>query len=322
MRFVKLLAIVLVSGALVLADIPEAPAAYPDKPITVIVPFGAGGAYGRLGRKMGADLEKKLGVPVVVKNNPGAGGRKGAVVLFKSKPDGYTIGFVHFVSFQSNEILRGKKASIDYNKFKIILKLTDAKQFVFVNKKSPIKSLADFKKAGRPIKFATTGVGAVTWVEANALGATLGFPVKFVTGYRTSPRRPWRLRGATPRRAPGGTVHVRNVLDDLRLLAFIADKKDPNLPDVPTTTELGLPQLSVLGVRASWPRRRGRPTTSCRSSARRCRRSWTTRVQGVGPEGGVLPQSRRSRRDLEGAPGQRQDHGRAQASPEEEVARA
>lgn len=248
MRFVKLLAIVLVSGALVLADIPEAPAAYPDKPITVIVPFGAGGAYGRLGRKMGADLEKKLGVPVVVKNNPGAGGRKGAVVLFKSKPDGYTIGFVHFVSFQSNEILRGKKASIDYNKFKIILKLTDAKQFVFVNKKSPIKSLADFKKAGRPIKFATTGVGAVTWVEANALGATLGFPVKFVTGYKNLPKAALAVARGDAEAGAGGYVHVRNVLDDLRLLAFIADKKDPNLPDVPTTTELGLPQLSVLGV--------------------------------------------------------------------------
>ena len=248
MHLVKLLAIALVSGALVLADVPEAPAAYPDKPITIIVPFGAGGAYGRLGRKMGADLEKKLGVPVVVKNNPGAGGRKGAVVLFKSKPDGYTIGFVHFVSFQSNEILRGKKASIDYNKFKIILKLTDAKQFVFVNKKSPIKSLADFKKAGRPIKFATTGVGAVTWVEANALGATLGFPVKFVTGYKNLPKAALAVARGDAEAGAGGYVHVRNVLDDLRILAFISDKKDPNLPDIPTTTELGYSQLSVLGV--------------------------------------------------------------------------
>lgn len=248
MLLVKLLAIALVSGALVLADVPEAPAAYPDKPITIIVPFGAGGAYGRLGRKMGADLEKKLGVPVVVKNNPGAGGRKGAVVLFKSKPDGYTIGFVHFISFQSNEILRGKKASIDYNKFKIILKLTDAKQFVYVNKKSPIKSLDDLKKAGRPIKFATTGVGAVTWVEANALGATLGFPVKFVTGYKNLPKAALAVARGDAEAGAGGYVHVRNVLDDLRMLAFIADKKDPNLPDVPTTTELGLPQLSVLGV--------------------------------------------------------------------------
>ncbi len=248
MLLVRLFAVVLVSGALVLADVPEAPAAYPDKPITIIVPFGAGGAYGRLGRKMGADLEKKLGVPVVVKNNPGAGGRKGAVVLFKSKPDGYTIGFVHFISFQSNEILRGKKASIDYNKFKIILKLTDAKQFVYVNKKSPIKSLADLKKAGRPIKFATTGVGAVTWVEANALGATLGFPVKFVTGYKNLPKAALAVARGDAEAGAGGYVHVRNVLDDLRMLAFIADKKDPNLPDVPTTTELGLPQLSVLGV--------------------------------------------------------------------------
>lgn len=255
MHLTRLLAIGLVAAALVLAHAPETPAAFPEKPITIIVPFGAGGAYGRLGRKMGADLEKKLGVPVVVKNDPGAGGRKGAVVLFKSKPDGYTIGFVHFISFQSNEILRGKKASIDYNKFAIILKLTDAKQFVYVNKKSPIKSLADLEKAGRPIKFATTGVGAVTWVEANALGATLGFPVKFVTGYKNLPKAALAVARGDAEAGAGGYVHVRNVLDDLRMLAFIADKKDPNLPDVPTTTELGYPQLSVLGV----PRIMGAP---------------------------------------------------------------
>ena len=255
MYLTRLLTIGLLAAALVLAHAPETPAAFPEKPITIIVPFGAGGAYGRLGRKMGADLEKKLGVPVVVKNNPGAGGRKGAVVLFKSKPDGYTIGFVHFISFQSNEILRGKKASIDYNKFEIILKLTDAKQFVYVNKKSPIKSLADLKKAGRAIKFATTGVGAVTWVEANALGATLGFPVKFVTGYKNLPKAALAVARGDAEAGAGGYVHVRNVLDDLRMLAFIADKKDPNLPDVPTTTELGYPQLSVLGV----PRIMGAP---------------------------------------------------------------
>ncbi len=248
MRLARLLTIALASGALALANAPETPAAYPDGPITIIVPFGAGGAYGRLGRKMGADLEEKLGVPVVVKNNPGAGGRKGAVVLFKSKPDGYTIGFVHFVSFQSNEILRGKKASIDYNRFKVILKISDAKQFVFVNKGSTIRSLADFKKAGRAIKFATTGVGAVTWIEANALGATLGFPVKFVTGYKNLPKAALAVARGDAEAGAGGYVHVRNVLDDLRMLAFISDKKDPNLPDVPTTTELGYPQLSVLGV--------------------------------------------------------------------------
>ena len=136
MRLVKLLAISLVSGALVLANAPETPAAYPDKPITIIVPFGAGGAYGRLGRKMGRGPREEARRTRGGQEQPGRGWTQGArVVLFKSKPDGYTIGFVHFVSFQSNEILRGKKASIDYNKFKIILKLTDAKQFVFVNKK-------------------------------------------------------------------------------------------------------------------------------------------------------------------------------------------
>ena len=98
-------------------------------------------------------MEKVLNVPVVIKNTPGAGGRRGSIRLFKSKPDGYTIGFGHFVPFQTDELLLGKKPAIDYRKFAIIYKVSHSRHFVFVNKKSGFKSVKDLKAAGRTIKF-------------------------------------------------------------------------------------------------------------------------------------------------------------------------
>ena len=65
-------------------------AAFPEKPLTIIVPFSAGGGVDGLARALASRLEKELGVPVVVKNEGGSGGRKGSITLFKSPTDGYT----------------------------------------------------------------------------------------------------------------------------------------------------------------------------------------------------------------------------------------
>ncbi len=103
------------------------------------------------------------------------------------EPDGYTIGFSHFIPFLSNEILLDKKPPVDYNKFAVLLQITHSRHFIFLGEKSPFKSRKDLKNAGRPIKFSGTGVGAITWVEGSAVGLTVGFPVSFVTGYRNLP---------------------------------------------------------------------------------------------------------------------------------------
>ena len=103
---------------------------------------------------------------------------------FKSKPDGYTIGWTHFVPFLSDIYLRGKKPTIASSKVAIIYRIAASQFYMFVANRPPYKSLADLKNAGKPIKFASTGSGAITWVQAYALGATVGFPVKFVLGYK------------------------------------------------------------------------------------------------------------------------------------------
>jgi len=210
----------------------EVVAGYPEKPITIIVPFGAGGGFDTLARALAVRLEKELKSTFVVLSRPGAGGRRGSVTLYKSKPDGYTVGFAHYTPFLSDEILLDRKSSINYKKFAVVLKVSQSKHFIFATKNTPYKSLSDLKDAGRPIKFAATGIGAITWVEGSAVGATVGFPVSFVTGYRSLPVAALAAARGDAEAGIGGYTHIRGVLDDIRPLVYLGKERDSNLPDV------------------------------------------------------------------------------------------
>jgi tripartite-type tricarboxylate transporter receptor subunit TctC len=223
-------------------------AEYPDKPITFIVPFGAGSSFDALARKLGERWEKELNVSVVVKPLPGSGGRRGSIRVYKSKPDGYTIGWTHFVPFLSDIYLRGKKPTIDIRKVAIVYQISRSQFYMFVNKKSSYMSLADLKKAGRPLKFASTGIGAITWVQANALGATVGFPVSFVLGYKKLADAALAVAKGDAEAGVGGAVHFRGVQDDLRPLMFFGPARDKFFPDVVSAGELGYAKLTNLGA--------------------------------------------------------------------------
>ena len=249
MKAAKLMAAVLALSAVAVA-LPQPAQAekYPHKPITFIVPFGAGSSFSALARKLGQRWEKELGVAIVVKPLPGSGGRRGAIRIYRSKPDGYTIGWTHFVPFLSDIYLRGKKPTIDIRKVAIIYQIAAGQFYLFVNKKTPYKSLDDLKNAGRTIKFASTGIGAITWVQANALGATVGFPVKFVLGYKKLADGALAVAKGDAEAGVGGAIHFRGVKDDLRPLMFFGPKRDRFYPDVVTAGELGYDNLTQLGT--------------------------------------------------------------------------
>ena len=225
----------------------SAVAKYPEKPITFIVPFGAGSTYSALARKLGHRWEKELGVSIVVKPLPGSGGRRGAIRIYKSKPDGYTIGWTHFVSFLSDIHLRGKKPSIDIKKVAIIYQFSRSQFYMFVNKNSPYKTIDDLKKATSPLKFSSSGIGASSWVQANAMGATIGFPVKFVLGYKKLADAALAVAKGDAVAGVGGAAHFRGVKDEVRPLMFFGPKRDAFYPNVVSAGELGYPKLTNLG---------------------------------------------------------------------------
>jgi len=226
---------------------PAAAEKFPQRPVTIVVPFGVGGAFDTLARKLGERWQRELGVPIVVKSLPGAGGRRGSIEIFRSKPDGYTIGFAHFVPFLADEFLMRRKPTIDMRKFEIIYKIAHDSTFVAVRKDLPFESVHDLAKASRVIKFATTGIGAITWTEANALAGLLKFPIDFVTGYDQLADAMVAVARGDADASLGSPPHFRAVRDDVRLLLFLSPERDPAFPDVPSAGELGLKQLTALG---------------------------------------------------------------------------
>jgi tripartite-type tricarboxylate transporter receptor subunit TctC len=242
------LVIAVISLALISLNAQPAQAAFPDKPINFIVPLGAGGGTDGYVRAIASRLEKVIGVPVAVKNEKGSGGRRGSITLYKSKPDGYTIGLAHFATLIYDETLGDKKNPIDYNKFAAILKVDQALFFISVNKKSPFKSIDDFKKAGRPIKFGASGVGSPSYLFPKAIQKAAGFEASFVTGQKNLVASALAVARGDIDASVGTYTHIRGVLDDLRPIVYISEKRSTILPDVPTIAEAGYPDLGSLDV--------------------------------------------------------------------------
>ncbi len=248
MRTFNISAVVLAAAALTFTGSTPALAEYPDKPIKFIIPFGAGGNFDALARKIGQYWEKDLGVSIVYQSLPGSGGRRGGIRIFKSKPDGYTVGWTHFTPLLADKYLRGKKPAIDVDKVKIVYQISQGQQYIFVAKNGPYHSLADLKKAGRPIKFASTGVGAITWVQAKALAATVGFETSFVLGYKKLTDAAIAVAKGDAEAGVGGARHFRPVKDDLRPLMFFGPKRDRFYPKVPSAGGLGYNKITNLGA--------------------------------------------------------------------------
>ena len=225
-----------------------AQARFPDHAITLIVPFSAGGGFDTLARKLTQPLSKELGVPVVVKNTPGSGGRTGSIELFRSKPDGYTIGFPHMIPFITDHALFGRRPPINYRKFSVIRMVATGNNVLYVAKKSPIKNFDDLKNTKRVLKFTNTGIGSNAWVSMTALSHLANFKASFVFGYRSLVAA---ALGVVRGDADGGVAgyhQLSSMMDEIRAIVYFHDKRSPKFPNAPTVVELGYPKLADLAT--------------------------------------------------------------------------
>jgi tripartite-type tricarboxylate transporter receptor subunit TctC len=222
-------------------------AKYPEKPISVIVPFGPGGGFDVLARSMASRLQNVIGQPVVINNKPGAGGRRGSITIFKSEPDGYTLGFAHFIPFYIDEFILGKKAPIDLKKLEIVKKIAHNHHFFLVNKESKFKTLEECKKATQSLKVSATGV-STPWLAANAVSMEVGFPISLVMGYSSMAPASMAVAKGEADATVAGYVQFQGVIEDLRPLVFLGKKRSGKLPDIPNVIELGYPDIALLGT--------------------------------------------------------------------------
>lgn len=156
---------------------------YPKKKIDWIVPFPPGGGYDMYSRAIAKTLPKYLPnkVNIIVKNVSGAGGRRGAAVLYRSKPDGYTIGILNPLGLATNDFV---KKSTQFNIFEYTYLATCSRGIggILVAAHSKFKSIEDLQKAEK-VKFATGGRGSGSWLSGILVKQIMGVPVHMVSGY-------------------------------------------------------------------------------------------------------------------------------------------
>ena len=150
------------AGALASASSQAQPAAWPNRPIEMIVAYAPGGGTALGARLLARHLEKELGATIVVQNKPGAGGAIGFAELARATPDGYTIGFINTPNLLTIPIER--KSTFTWKSYDLIGNLVDDPGAFTVHQSSNIDSLATLVKYAKAnpgaVTVGTTGVGS------------------------------------------------------------------------------------------------------------------------------------------------------------------
>jgi tripartite-type tricarboxylate transporter receptor subunit TctC len=218
---------------------------YPSRPLRVVVPFSPGGAVDGPMRIIAEQLSKRLGVGVIVDNRPGAGATIGSEAVAKAPPDGYTL----LLASQTNAISATLYPKLAYNAiedFAPVSLIGREPGVVVVHPSLPVKTLQEFiayvKARPGQIDFASSGNGSGQHLFAALLASMTGMKMNHVP-YRGSGQGTTDLIAGTVQMAIPGTAgmvgHIK--AGRLRALAVTGATRSPQLPDVPTVIESGVP---------------------------------------------------------------------------------
>ncbi|NLY28031.1 MAG: tripartite tricarboxylate transporter substrate binding protein [Alcaligenaceae bacterium] len=235
--------------AAVLALPLAAQAAWPEKPVTIIVPAAPGGTTDIAARLLSDRMGKALGTSVVVENRAGAGGIVGAQQLTRAAPDGYTIMMGNIGPNAINYSMY-KELPYKADDFKAITLVISVPNILVVNAESPAKSVQDlvalYKKDPSSITLGSSGTGQSPHLSGELF--------KLRTGMET-PHVPYKGAGPAVSALLGNqfTFMIDNLPSSLpqikggkfRALAITSAERSPELPDVPTMAEAGVPDMVV-----------------------------------------------------------------------------
>ena len=224
---------------LAIAAIP-AFAAYPDRPIKLIVPWAAGGDTDSIYRAFAPHFQKHLGGTVVITNVGGASGTKGAKEAKEAPADGYTVFAVHD-SIHSTYYTG--VADVNYGDFEPVCLVTATPSIVTASPKTPWKDmkslLADAKAKPGQITVGAT-LGSTSHFFPAMVEKAAGIKFKYVSYEGTAPRMNALLGGHIDLAESNLTQKGKADAGELKFLALASDKRNPEIPNVPTLKELGI----------------------------------------------------------------------------------
>ena len=238
------------TGAAAMALLSAGPALaqdYPTKPVHMIVPFAQGGATDQVARLIAAPLEEKLGRPVVVVNQPGAGGAVGLANLARTRADGYTIAIGSDSTLAARPLM--SETGYDSDSFQMIARVVEIPSGVAVRADSPWQSLGDLVEALKSERLTYSGSGVASGPHL-AMAVFLdqqGVEATFVNSDSNQEGMVKLLSGEVDFLTGGGSnfpaMFSESGESDIRVLGLAAGARWPFLPEVPTYKEQGFDYL-------------------------------------------------------------------------------
>jgi len=227
-----------------------ADAAYPTRPIRLVLPFPSGGGTDSLARIMAPKMLELLGQPIVVDNRPGASGNIATDFVARAEPDGYTVLMGFNTSLTMNPSLY-KKLPFDVQRdFKPVTLLASAKYFLVVNETVPVKTLGELvalaKSKPDQLNYSSSGPGSPLHLAAELFKYRTGTQIQHIPYKGGGPATAGILGGEVQLMFGSASAvmpHVRQ--GKLRALAVTSLTRSAVAPDLPTLNELGLTGFDV-----------------------------------------------------------------------------
>ena len=234
------------SASLVLA----AGAQYPNHPVTLVVPFAAGGPTDTVARTLGASMSKALGQTVVIENKLGAGGTIAANYVAQAKPDGYTI-LIHHNGMATAPALYRKLSFDPLKDFEYVSQAVEVPMTMLARKDFPannFQELLSYVKANKDkVSLANAGVGAVSQLCGLLFASQIGVDLTTVPYKGAGPALNDLMGGQVDLLCDQTTQTAPVIRDGNRVKVFgvTTPRRLPSLPDVPTLDEQGLKGFDV-----------------------------------------------------------------------------
>lgn len=217
-----------------------AAAGFPTKPVTVVVPFAAGGGTDIIARTLQAPMAKVLGGDVVVKNTAGAGGTIGAAEVAAARPDGYTLGLLPVGPLTTQTNLR--KLPYGVNSFDYICRVYSAPTVIVAPKAAPYNDLKELfawaKSHPGKLTFAVPGIGSIPHVAGLAVAEAGGFKMEYLPMKGDGPSLKALLDGSAQLFNPSVAFFTANS-DQLKALVLLTDTRLDDVKGVATAKEQG-----------------------------------------------------------------------------------
>ncbi len=242
LRFSALAAI-----AAIAATAPQAAAqqTWPNRAVTMVVPFGAGSASDTAGRVVGARMSEILGQQVVVENTPGAGGMTGSARVVNAPPDGYMFSFGSTDTVAINQTLYKKPLYNAATDFAPVTLVVDQPMILIVRSGLPVNDLKEYiayaKENQSKMQFGSSGVGSSSHLGCTRVNLALGITPQHI---------PYRGSGQAMQDLAGGRIDYFCALGaaavgplgskTAKAIALLANERSPLFPDVPSSKEQGL----------------------------------------------------------------------------------